>query len=137
MRTALLLVFAAISVVALVKLFPQCLGVDDAYVRDNMLNRTLQELSLFRRPGSPGTRGRSSPSPCRRSRKRPVRSYKDAAATKIALRPCRRHCSWKASPGRLPNTRGSLSCRKERPRRIAPAGSLFKPHEIVRQAVNP
>ncbi|MER8486716.1 hypothetical protein NKI51_20580 [Mesorhizobium australicum] len=53
MRTALLLAFAAISVVALVKLFPQCLGGPyasmDAYVRDNMLNRILQEMSLFRR----------------------------------------------------------------------------------------
>jgi hypothetical protein len=53
-RAAILLVFAAASLAALVMLFPQCLagpyGSLDAYVRDNMLNRILQELSLFRRP---------------------------------------------------------------------------------------
>ncbi len=53
-RAAILLVFAAASLAALVMLFPQCLagpyGALDAYVRDNMLNRILQELSLFRRP---------------------------------------------------------------------------------------
>lgn len=54
MRTAVLLVFAAASAAALVMLFPQCLASPyaslDAYVRDNMINRILQELSLFRRP---------------------------------------------------------------------------------------
>jgi len=54
MRTAILLVFAAASAAALVMLFPQCLASPyaslDAYVRDNMINRILQELSLFRRP---------------------------------------------------------------------------------------
>ncbi|MBZ9858012.1 DUF998 domain-containing protein [Mesorhizobium sp. CA13] len=53
-RAAILLVFAAASVAALMLLFPQCLagpyGSLDAYVRDNMLNRILQELSLFQRP---------------------------------------------------------------------------------------
>lgn len=53
-RTAILLVFAAASAAALVVLFPQCLAGPyaslDAYVRDNMLNRIPQELSLFRRP---------------------------------------------------------------------------------------
>ncbi|ESY83620.1 hypothetical protein X740_01045 [Mesorhizobium sp. LNHC221B00] len=54
MRTAILLVFAAASAAALAMLFPQCLASPyaslDAYVRDNMINRILQELSLFRRP---------------------------------------------------------------------------------------
>ncbi|WP_224690595.1 hypothetical protein [Mesorhizobium sp. BH1-1-4] len=54
MRTAILLAFAAASAVALAKLYPQCLASPyaplDAYVRDNMINRILQELSLFRRP---------------------------------------------------------------------------------------
>lgn len=54
MRTAILLVFAAASAAALVMLFPQCLASPyaslDVYVRDNMINRILQELSLFRRP---------------------------------------------------------------------------------------
>ena len=54
MRTAILLVFAAASAAVLAGLFPQCLASPyasiDAYVRDNMINRILQELSLFRRP---------------------------------------------------------------------------------------
>lgn len=54
MRTAILLVFAAASAAALTLLFPQCLAGPyaslDAYVRDNMLERIPQELSLFRRP---------------------------------------------------------------------------------------
>lgn len=53
-RTAILLMFATASLAVLVTLFPQCLAGPyaslDAYVRDNMLNRILQELSLFRRP---------------------------------------------------------------------------------------
>ncbi|TRC89446.1 hypothetical protein FJV80_09365 [Mesorhizobium sp. WSM4310] len=54
MRSAILLVFAAASAAVLAVLFPQCLASPyasiDAYVRDNMINRILQELSLFRRP---------------------------------------------------------------------------------------
>jgi len=54
MRTAILLVFAAASAAVLATLFPQCLASPyasiDVYVRDNMINRILQELSLFRRP---------------------------------------------------------------------------------------
>ncbi|MFD2056152.1 hypothetical protein ACFSQT_24710 [Mesorhizobium calcicola] len=53
-RTAILMVFAAASGAALVMLFPQCLAGPyaslDAYVRDNMLDRIPQELSMFRRP---------------------------------------------------------------------------------------
>ncbi|TPM27486.1 hypothetical protein [Mesorhizobium sp. B2-3-4] len=53
MRAAILLVFAAVSLAVLVMLFPQCRGgpyaLMDAYVRDNMLNRILQEKSLFQR----------------------------------------------------------------------------------------
>ncbi|TGS86114.1 hypothetical protein EN817_18295 [Mesorhizobium sp. M3A.F.Ca.ET.174.01.1.1] len=54
MRATILAVFAAASVATLTMLFPQCLhgpyASIDAYVRDNMLNRILQEMSLFRHP---------------------------------------------------------------------------------------
>jgi len=54
MRAVVLLVFATASMAALAMLFPLCLASPyatvDAYVRDNMINRILQEMSIFRHP---------------------------------------------------------------------------------------
>ena len=53
-RALLLLAFATASVATLAMSFPQCLdgpyAALNAYVRDNFLNRILQEKSLFRHP---------------------------------------------------------------------------------------
>lgn len=57
MRGAILLVFATASMTALAMLFPQCLASPyaslDAYVRDNMINRIIQEMSIVRHPYFP------------------------------------------------------------------------------------
>lgn len=53
-RAVILLGFATASMAALAMVFPQCLTSPyaslDAYVRENMLNRILQEMSIFRHP---------------------------------------------------------------------------------------
>ncbi|UDL92615.1 hypothetical protein LGH82_16115 [Mesorhizobium sp. PAMC28654] len=53
-RAAILVALAAASLATLLMLFPQCLTGPyaqlDSYVRENMLDRIPQEMSLFRRP---------------------------------------------------------------------------------------